>query len=144
MSPKTEKKLVLTRQPLALHEIERKGWKYRHIESFGAFDIQDALRIILQRILLADPELLAKAEILDDQEFTHSSHRSRRYIAKHLDLIYLQKDEAFAKKHSRELYGYWFPKNIGFKELSAIFHLACSASGCEGTIRPTEKDLVGI
>jgi hypothetical protein len=135
MPLKTEKKILLSKNPLALHEVENSGWKYQHIETFGAYDIQDALRLILQRILMADPELLEKMERLDDKEFTDSSHRSRRYISKCLETIYLKKDDAFSKKYSKELYGYWFPTNIGFKELSAIFLLACKASGLNGDVR---------
>ena len=144
MPPKTEKKLLLSKQPLALHEVEKTGWKHQRIDTFGAFDIQDALRLILQKVLVADPELLAKMDRLDDNDFTDSSHRSRRYITKHLETVYLQKDEAFAKKHSIELYGYWFPTNIGFKELSAIFRLACRATGLVGEVRPNLKNVVGV
>ena len=142
--PKIVKKLVLSKQPLALHVIERSGWQYQKIESFGAFDIQEALKVVLRRILLAEPTLLSKMERLDDKGFTDSSLRSRRYMAKELEIIYLQKDEAFAKKHSIELYGYWFPTNIGFKELSAIFHLACKAAGVEGSVRQSLKSLVEL
>lgn len=142
--PKTVRKIILSRQPLALHEIEKPGWKHQKIETFGAFDIQDGLKLLLQRILLADPELLGKMESLDDKDFTDSSHRSRRYIAKDLEVVYLQKDEVFAKKHSVELYGYWFPTNIGFKELSAMFHLACKAAGLEGAVRQNLKSVVEL
>lgn len=83
-------------------------------------------------------------ERLDDKDFTDSSHRSRRYIAKDLEIVYLQKDESFAKKHSLELYGYWFPTNIGFKELCAMFHLACGAAGLEGTVRQSLKSVVEL
>ncbi len=142
--PKVERKLILSRQPLALHEIEKSGWKYQRVETFVAFDIQDALKLILQKILLADPGLLAKMERQDDKDFTESSHRARRYISRHLEIIYLQKDEVFAKKHSVELYGYWFPTNIGFKELSAIFYLACQAAKLDGQVRHNLKDIVSI
>ena len=64
MSPKTEKKLLLSKQPLALHEVEKTGWKHQRIDTFGAFDIQDALRLILQKVLIADPELLGKMDLL--------------------------------------------------------------------------------
>ena len=142
--PKVERKLILSRHPLAIHEIEKSGWKYQRIETFAAFDIQDALKIILKRILLAEPSLLEKMERQDDKDFTESSHRKRRYISKHLEVIYLQKDDAFAKKHSVELYGYWFPTNIGFSELSAIFHLACKAAKQEGHVRHSLKGVTDI
>ena len=144
MPPKAARKLILSKQPLALHEIERTGWRHQRVETFGAFDIQGALRLILQRILQADPELLAKMDRLDDKAFSDSSHRSRRYISKNLETIYLEKDQSFAKKYSRELYGYWFPTNIGFKELSAIFHLACEAAGIEGHVRQSLKNVVDV
>ena len=142
--PKVERKIILSRQPLALHEVEKTGWKHQRIETFGVFDIPDALKLILRRILLADPGLLSKMECQDDKEFTESSHRTRRYISKDLEVVYLQKDEAVAKKHSVELYGYWFPTNIGFKELSAIFHLACLVAKLEGHVRHNLKDVVSI
>ncbi len=139
--PKVEKKFILSKQPLALHLVERTGWKRQCIESYVAFDIQDALKIILKHTLISDPASLAKMERLDDKEFTKSAHRKRRYIAKHLEIVYLQKDEAFAKKNSIELYGYWFPTNIGFKELSSIFLLACEAVGVEGSLKHSLKSL---
>ena len=142
--PKTERKVFLSRKPLALHEIEKTGWKHQRIETFGAQNIQDALRVILQRILLADPELLEKMDRLDDRDFTNSSHRARRYISKYLEVVYLQKDEAFAKKHSLELYGYWFPTNIGFTELSAIFRLACKAAEINGDLCQNLKSVVNV
>ena len=58
--PKEEKKFILSAKPLALHEISRKGWKYKKIESFGAYDITNAIEVILQRVLLADATALQK------------------------------------------------------------------------------------
>jgi hypothetical protein len=59
-------------------------------------------------------------------------------------VVYLQKDEEFAKKYSLELYGYWFPTNIGFKELASIFKLACQAAGIPCEVRSNMKSVLDL
>jgi hypothetical protein len=128
-------KFILSKEPLGIHEVTSSGWKYKKIESFRDMDIVGTLSLVLQRLLLADAGLLSKLEKFDDEEFTSSSHRKRRYISKYQEALYLQKDESFNKKHSVELYGYWFVTNIGFKELSVIFSMAAKVAGVEYEVK---------
>ena len=89
----------------------------------------------MNRVLLADAGVLKKLENLDDKAFSDNPHRKRRYVSKDQETLYLQKDEQFTKKHSIELYGYWFVTNIGYKELSTVFEMVCSAADIDGQVK---------
>ena len=94
-----------------------------------AMNIIGTLELGISLLLQRDPRLLRKLERIDDKEFTSSSHRKRRYLARDLEVLYLEKDIAFGKKYSAELFGYYFATNIGKKELTTILSNACEAAG---------------
>ena len=65
---------------------------------------------------------------LDDEQFQQSKHKTRRYIAEHRDVLYIN-SEHLTEKHSEQVLGYWVATNIGRKEVGTIIGIACQAAG---------------
>ena len=74
------------------------------------------------------PEFMSKIAQLDDKQFQESKHKSRRYIAEHRDVLYINSPH-LTEKHSEQILGYWVATNIGRKEVGVITGLACQAAG---------------
>ena len=73
------------------------------------------------------PDFMSKVAQLDDKQFQESKHKSRRYIAEHRDVLYINSPH-LTEKHSEQVLGYWIATNIGRKEVSVIIGLACQAA----------------
>lgn len=73
-------------------------------------------------------DLMQTVERLDDEDFQHSKLKTRRYIAEHRDVLYINSSH-LTERYSEQVLGYWVATNIGSKEVSTIIGYACQAAG---------------
>ena len=76
------------------------------------------------------PDFMRRVAQLDDEQFQKSKHKTRRYIAEHRDVLYID-SEHLTQAHSEQVLGYWVATNIGRKEVGTIVGFACQAAGVE-------------
>lgn len=127
MAKKTET-MILCLNPLAVIWEQKEGWISKSYEIKRAQDIMGTIELFLAMLIQKQTKLMSRLEKIDDKQFTESSHRSRRYLARDKDILYINKDKKFTNKYSVELFGYWFATNIGKKELRVLFSNACEAA----------------
>jgi hypothetical protein len=82
----------------------------------------------LEHITAGQKEILEKMCRLDQADKKASSHRSRRYIAKHQEELY-PSETSYLKEKSVEFNGYWIGTNADKIQASSIINLACRAAG---------------
>lgn len=73
-------------------------------------------------------DFMSRVAALDDQQFQESKHKTRRYVAEHRDVLYIN-SEHLTEKNSKQVLGYWTATNIGRKEVGTIIGYACQAAG---------------
>lgn len=83
---------------------------------------------LLTALSSTSPDFMSKVAQLDDKQFQDSKHKSRRYIAEHRDVLYINSPH-LTERHSEQVLGYWVATNIGRKEVGVIVGLACQAAG---------------
>jgi hypothetical protein len=90
--------------------------------------LHDFISQLLTVLSPTRPDFMARVATLDDIQFQKSKHKTRRYVAEHRDVLYID-SEHLTEKNSERVLGYWVATNIGRKEASAIAGLACEAAG---------------
>lgn len=118
---------VLRREKKIVFRYKQGRWDL--FESLRPWDIPEALRITLSRIEDAVPGALAKAAKLDDKTWQSNKRRTRRYIAEHADLIYI--DSPHLQAQSQVIDSYHVPTNIPWRDVPSIFKLACTGGDIE-------------
>lgn len=104
------------------------GPRQESYEIYRPSTIKDFLFTLLDVLVANNSNFLAKLEKVDDSEWQRRGHRTRRYIAKEKDVLYIAHPK-LATKYAEEYGQYWLATNIGWKEASAIVRSACKAAG---------------
>ena len=73
------------------------------------------------------PDILEKVAAVDDRRFMASPHKSRRYIVRERDLLYINSPH-LTEKHSRKIGDHWMITNMGRPETYAFLSAITSAS----------------
>lgn len=97
-------------------------------EVYKSHTLHEFVSQLLTVLSSTSPEFMSKVAQLDDKQFQESKHKSRRYIAEHRDVLYINSPH-LTEKHSEQVLGYWVATNIGRKEVGVITGLACQAAG---------------
>lgn len=103
-----------------------KSGRWDLFESLRPWDIREALKVGLEKIEDAFPGAVAKAAALDDKNFQTNKRRTRRYIAEHQDLLYI--DSPHLIDQSECVAGHWVVTNIPWRDVSAILKLVCESA----------------
>lgn len=89
------------------------------------------LREFVSQLLIAlapmRADFMAEISRLDDEQFQQSKLKTRRYVAEHRDVLYI--NSAHLVDNSEQILDYWVATNIGRKEVSTIVGFACAAAG---------------
>lgn len=73
-------------------------------------------------------DFMSRIAAIDDKQFQESRHKTRRYVAEHRDVLYIN-SEHLTESNSEQVLGYWIATNIGRKEVGSIVGFACEAAG---------------
>ena len=102
--------LNVSRCKLAIHRV----WSYRK-ESYEVHRFNHKIEVLRKVIkILADSEIdyLSKFEEFDEEEFTSTPGRKRRFISREKSGLY-PRSPHLADKHSFEQNGFWIATNFG-------------------------------
>ena len=97
------------------------------IEIRRYYSYGDFVSGILKVLSRDDPEFMGKVCAHDDNAFMNS-HKTRRYVAKHRDHLYINAPH-LTSKYSRKLGEYWIATNIGQLESLTVARAAAEAKG---------------
>lgn len=129
----TNKKLLgiytaLFRSPRRFAIHAQCGSRHESYNIYWPKSIKDCLFALFGFLSANNPKFLADLEKLDDTEFLGRKHRSRRYIAKEKDVLYIESPH-LTDKYAEKYDQYWLATNIGWKEARTIIRMACKAAG---------------
>ena len=98
------------------------------IELKNHYALPDLIESILLDIQGFQPDILEKVAAVDDRRFMASPHKSRRYIVRERDLLYISSPH-LTENHSRKVGDHWMITNMGRPETYAFLSAITSASG---------------
>lgn len=113
---------------LALRYLDLSNGIKEVIELYRYYSYGDFVAGLLTTLAKENQDFLVKASEIDDERFMASPHKTRRYIANHRDLLYIDSPH-LTDKHSRKVQDHWVVTNIGRSETFAIASAAARAAG---------------
>lgn len=96
------------------------------IQSHSA--LPDLIEGMLMDLKEWQPDILEKVSAVDDRRFMASPHKSRRYISRDRDTLYIASPH-LTEKFSRPIGDHWIITNMGRQETYAFLSTIASASG---------------
>jgi hypothetical protein len=120
----------LIRPPLRFAIHRRVSPSHEVFELYKPKTLHEFVSQLLTVLSFTRADFMRRVAQLDDEEFQQSRHRTRRYIAEHRDVLYID-SKHLTEAHSEQVLGYWIATNIGRKEVGKIVGLACHAA-CAG------------
>ena len=110
---------------LRFYDIERRRTIVELQTHFSLPDLIESLLLDLQQF---QPDILQKIAAVDDRRFMASPHKSRRYIVRERELLYIASPH-LTDKHSRRVGDHWMITNMGRSETYAFLSAITAGSG---------------
>ena len=98
------------------------------VEIQSHFALPDLIEGLLVDLKEWQPDILEKVSAVDDKRFMASPHKSRRYISRDRDTLYITSPH-LTEKFSRPVGDHWIITNMGRQETYAFLSAIVSASG---------------
>ena len=98
------------------------------IELKNHYSLPDLIESLLLDVQQFQPDILEKVAQVDDKRFMASPHKSRRYIARERELLYINSPH-LTEKHSKRIGDHWMITNMGRPETYAFLSAITGASG---------------
>ena len=98
------------------------------IEIQSHYALPDLIEKLLLDLKQWQPDILEKVAAEDDKRFMASPHKSRRYIARERELLYIASPH-LTDKFSRKVGDHWMITNMGRPETYAFLSAISAASG---------------
>lgn len=119
---------ALSRPPRRFAIHSQNGFRRETYDIYRSSTVKDCLFSLLGTLSANDPGFLAKLEKLDDSGFLGRKQRTRRYIARDKEVLYIESPH-LAEKYAEKYDQYWLATNIGWKEARTIVNMTCKAAG---------------
>lgn len=98
------------------------------VEVQSHFALPDLIEGLLLDLKGWQPDILEKVSAVDDRRFMDSPHKSRRYISRDRDTLYIASPH-LTERFSRPVGDHWIITNMGRQETYAFLSAIVSASG---------------
>ena len=98
------------------------------VEVQSYYALPDFIEGLLLELKQWQPDILEKVADVDDRRFMASPHKSRRYISRDRDTLYIASPH-LTEKFSRAIGDHWMITNMGRPETYAFLSAIVKASG---------------
>jgi hypothetical protein len=98
------------------------------VEVQSHYALPDLIEGLLVDLKGWQPDILEKVSAVDDTRFMSSPHKSRRYISRDRETLYIASPH-LTEKFSRPVDDHWIITNMGRQETYALLSAIVSASG---------------